>query len=84
MRTTRPNRTVIPIRKPATDDGEALERCEIILEMSRTRDDIEKIALRLFYSTAFPIRKARKINEHLMDAKKSIAAAVAAMPTRSK
>ena len=91
------NRTVVNftprqqvIEDPAKDSAnpghfdEAAERCEIILAMSQARDDIEKIASRLFDSFAFPIRDAQRINEHLMDAKKSIAAAVAAMPTRSK
>ena len=78
---------IVPILKPEPSPGsfdECAERCEIILDLARSRDDLEKIANRLFDSFAFPICDAQKINEHLTDAQKSIAAAVAAMPTRSK
>ena len=53
------------------------ERAGLILDMRDASKKVEEAAQRAFASFALPFSNLRKVNSHLMDAKKSIVAAVA-------
>lgn len=64
----------------AASYDQALEKADIIRQIVAIRDNIEEVANQVFEATHWPIARVRNANEHLMDAKKSLSAAVAAFP----